>query len=69
MLAVLQDAARAYWETEGAPDAVSHREVDDWFGSDTRDWPFSFVNVCRALGLDPSDVRHRVACQQLRHAA
>jgi hypothetical protein len=43
------------------PDSVPRREVDAWFASDDRQWPFSFRNVCRALGLDPDDVRGRVA--------
>ena len=61
MLAVLEDAARTYGESEGSPDSVPCREVDAWFASDDRRWPFSFRNVCRTLRLDPDDVRGRVA--------
>ena len=61
MLAILEDAARVYEEPEGLPDSVPRHEVDEWFASDDREWPFSFRNVCRALCLDPDDVRGRVA--------
>src|SRR5436309_1876605 len=36
-------------------------EVDAWFAADGEDWPFSFVNLCYALGLDASAVRRRLA--------
>jgi hypothetical protein len=61
MLAILEDAARIYDEPEGLPDSVPRREVDEWFASDDRTWPFSFRNVCRVLRLDADDVRGRVA--------
>ena len=61
MLAVLEDAAHTYRETSASPGAVSRDEVDEWFASNALDWPFSFVNVCQALGLDPDNVRTRVA--------
>ena len=69
MLAVLEDAARVYEEPEGLPDSVPRREVDAWFASDDGTWPFSFRNVCRALRLDPDDVRGRVAGFEHRRAA
>jgi hypothetical protein len=34
-------------------------EVEAWFASDDDVWPFSFVNLCHALDLDPSSVRSR----------
>ena len=60
MLAVLDDAARTYWGVEDAPELRRRRvrrEVGEWFASDATDWPSSFVNVCRALGLDPAHMR------------
>ena|SRR5215813_7669701 len=36
-------------------------EVREWFESDDRDWPFSFVNLCDDLGLDPKAVRGRLS--------
>ena len=33
------------------------REAEEWiYGNDER-WPFSFLNICMALGLDPDYVR------------
>jgi hypothetical protein len=69
MEAVLEDAARAYWETADEPDAVSHRDVAHWFASDAFVWPFSFVNVCRALDLEPATVRATLAGLHERDAA
>lgn len=28
-------------------------EARDWFLSDDKDWPFSFINICLYLGLEP----------------
>jgi hypothetical protein len=61
MLAILEDAARTYDEPAGMSDSVPRHEVDEWFASDDRTWPFSFRNVCRALRLDPDEIRGRVA--------
>jgi|SRR5215813_6856875 len=35
-------------------------ETVAWFASDDRDWPYSFVNICEALDLDPEAVRARI---------
>jgi hypothetical protein len=35
-------------------------EVQVWLESDDIVWPFSFVNVCEALDLDPGEVRCRL---------
>ena len=35
----------------------SYREALGWMASDNEAWPFSFVNVCLSLGLDPAAVR------------
>jgi hypothetical protein len=36
------------------------REVVAWFFSRDRSWPFSFLNVCEHLNLDPVCVRVRL---------
>jgi hypothetical protein len=33
------------------------RETRDWFVADDPYWPFSFVNVCDALGFDATKLR------------
>jgi len=35
-------------------------EAVRWFASDDRRWPFSFLNLCDALDLDPAVVRARL---------
>jgi hypothetical protein len=60
MLAVLD---RAVWELQQSARAGGARarrlqaEVAAWFASDDEAWPFTFVNLCRALGFDPSYIR------------
>ena len=39
---------RAYWEAY------------QWITADDRDWPYSFVNLCAALGFDIDSVRRHV---------
>jgi len=49
-----------------SPDAAERRrrcaqhDAAYWFQSEDRRWPFSFVNICEALGLDPSCVRNQI---------
>ncbi len=64
MRAVLKDALAVLFKYEGTQDRRGQRllaEARHWLESDDADWPFSFVNVCDALGLEPSCVRERVA--------
>ncbi len=35
-------------------------EAYEWITSDRRDWPFSFVNLCDAIGLAAGPVRKRL---------
>ena len=64
MRAVLKDALAVLFKYDATQDRRGQRllaEAQHWLESDDADWPFSFVNVCDALGLDPSCVRERVA--------
>src|SRR5207249_3299980 len=36
------------------------REAREWFRSEDRVWPGSFVNVCEAIGLEPDPLRRAV---------
>ena len=59
MLAVLADAVDILLKGDGR-DARSRRlllETAQWISADD-DGPFSFVNVCETLGLNPSCLRH-----------
>jgi len=35
----------------------SLREVDRWFSSDDREWPFAFERICEVLSLNASLIR------------
>lgn len=58
--AVLQDALHCFRgvASKNPRDAQRlAREAEEWFFSDDMDWPFSFLNLCAMLGLDPSYLR------------
>ena len=60
MGAVLTHALLEYRKYAAAADPWSQRrfaEIRVWFAADEADWPFSFVTICEALGLDVSRVR------------
>jgi len=73
MLAVLEDAVGTFQKYVNARERNGQRlfeEVEQWFDSDDQEWPYSFVNVSQALGLDVSYMRsglHRWRDRQ-RHA-
>jgi len=35
-------------------------EAYKWVASDDRSWPYSFVNICESLSLNPESVRHEL---------
>jgi len=60
MQAVLEDAFVCYQSqfiTTSSRSLRLAREAEDWFSSNATDWPFTFVNICLALGLEPTYVR------------
>lgn len=62
VFAILQDAILLIQKPKVCGCAVPTPREDalDWMASDDTDWPFSFVNVCAILDLDPSALRKRV---------
>ena len=72
MRAVLKDALELLFKWDGTEDRRGGRllaETQRWLGSDDTRWPFSFLNVCDALGLDPSCVQKGLArCLAARRA-
>lgn len=63
MRAVLEDAVDCFSQRRGgnlAERLKLHREAAAWIFSDDPSWPFSFVNVCDSLGVDPSRLRQRL---------
>jgi hypothetical protein len=66
MAAVLEDALNVRRRgpcATGRSPRLLYAEVRRWFASNDIQWPFSFVNICQGLGLDPSAVR--AAAQEL----
>ena len=60
MYAVLEDAFRCFQEQFVSGRQHTQRlaqEAEEWFFSEDRHWPFSFVNICAVLGLDPGYIR------------
>ncbi len=60
MLAVLEDAVGMYQKYATARERTAQRlfaEVEDWFASDDQEWPYSFVNISHALGLNVGYLR------------
>jgi hypothetical protein len=60
MRAVLEDALNCFarqFVTDDSRTQDLAREAKEWFLSDDEDWPFSFVNVCAALEMNPEYIR------------
>ncbi len=58
--AVLEDAVRCFQKQFVGRGRRVQRlalEAEEWFAADDVDWPFSFVNTCEVLGLDPDYIR------------
>ncbi len=63
MLAVLADALNIIYTWREAPELRKQRlfaEATEWIFAVSNNWPFSFDNVCAALGIDAGAVRSRV---------
>jgi hypothetical protein len=69
MLAVLREAVLAYLLDEARSTRAGMLEVEAWFGSDDTSWPYSFGNLCDALGLDRTAVRRALHLQRLERLA
>jgi hypothetical protein len=60
MLAVLEDAVtciRKYRSSSLGKGKRLFHDARDWIFADEEDWPFSFINVCETLGLNPGYLR------------
>ena len=59
-IAVLERAAldlRAFRFGKRRREQVIFMDAYEWVAADDRTWPFSFVNLCELLNLDPESVR------------
>ena len=63
MLAVLEDAVRCIengrWQRRFRARRLA-AEAEAWVRCDRADWPFSFCNICEALGIDADAMRRRL---------
>ena len=60
MRAVLEDAIGCFQKqmvSNGRRTQRLAKEAEEWFFADEHHWPFSFVNICAVLGLDPEYIR------------
>jgi len=63
MLAVLRDGIEVLAKTkpgsrcglgpDSVPPSVVRREAIEWFESEDTEWPYSFVNICHVLNINP----------------
>ena len=64
MFAVLLDAIECFQKYAVLPGSHARRlfeNAEEWIFENNRDWPFSFVNVCEAMEIDPSYLRKGLA--------
>lgn len=60
MLAVLEEAVADFQRYVAAPGREAQRvfrDAETWFESEDTAWPYSFANICQALGLEVTYVR------------
>ena len=65
LYAILDDAIRCLqngrWE-KGWDHVRAAQEAEAWLFADDYEWPFSFVNICEHLRLDPTYLRRGLKC-------
>jgi hypothetical protein len=67
MCAILEDASRCFERNLGARTPVRRREfceVENWLFREAEKGPFSFDNVCDALGVDPKRLRRVISARR-----
>jgi hypothetical protein len=72
MWGMLVDAAEALVLGADDPwrdDEVLVHEIRDWVLADDPGWPFSFVNACAAVGIDPACLRTELGAWLVATAA
>ena len=57
MRAVLEDAVHCFQKSQGTDAAHLAKDAERWFFANDQRWPFSFVNICAALGLNADYIR------------
>lgn len=60
MRAVLEDAFNCFHKqfvSSGRNTQKLAQEAEEWFLAEDDQWPFSFIQICTVLGLDPEYIR------------
>ncbi|HEY6419280.1 MAG TPA: hypothetical protein VIX59_09775 [Candidatus Binataceae bacterium] len=61
LFAVLEDAIKCYLDYDSAERSLTKRvdfaEANQWINSSSEGSPFTFVNICYALGINPERLR------------
>ena len=63
MLAVMEDAVATFQRYLQEPSRSNERiyqETRTWLESEDLEWPYSFANICEALGMKPELVREKM---------
>src|SRR3954452_8218538 len=58
ILAQARRDLRKFRDRATAVERELYRDAYTWVTADNCRWPFSFLNVCRLLDLDPEELRH-----------
>jgi hypothetical protein len=69
MFAVLLDAVECFQKYPFARRNKITSHIDDtadWIFQNDHEWPFSFINICEAVGIDPQYLRKRLSRWQQR---
>jgi len=69
MFAVLLDAVECFQKYSLLPGQYADRlfkDTEDWIFKDDHKWPFSFMNICEAVEMDPNYLRKGLALWKLR---
>lgn len=72
MLAVLEDAVGTYQKYAFSRERNGERlfaEAEEWIESVENEWPYSFANICDALGLEHEFLRSGLRRWRDRHVA
>jgi|HubBroStandDraft_1064217.scaffolds.fasta_scaffold553773_1 hypothetical protein len=61
LFAVLEDAIKCYLDYDSTERSLTKRvdfaEANQWLNSSSEESPFTFVNICYALGINPERLR------------
>jgi hypothetical protein len=57
MFAVLLDAVECFQKYAGHEVNRLFKDTENWIFQDDPDWPFSFINICEAVEMDPQWLR------------